>query len=32
LALVALSADLALVFEPVRMLEFHNLLTVRQHL
>lgn len=29
-ALVDLSADLALVFEPLRMLEFHNLLTVRQ--
>ena len=29
-ALVDMSADLALVFEPVRMLEFQNLLTVRQ--
>lgn len=29
-ALVDMSADIALVFEPVRMLEFHNLLTVRQ--
>ncbi|MBE7635266.1 LysR family transcriptional regulator [Sneathiella sp. P13V-1] len=29
-ALVDLSADLALVFEPVRLNEFHNLLTVRQ--
>ncbi|MBL6957946.1 MAG: LysR family transcriptional regulator [Rhodospirillales bacterium] len=29
-SLIDMSADLALVFEPVRMLEFHNLLTVRQ--
>jgi len=29
-ALVDLSADIALVFEPVRLMEFKNLLTVRQ--
>ena len=29
-ALVDISADIALVFEPVRLMEFHNVLTVRQ--
>lgn len=31
-ALVDFSADLVLVFEPVRMMEFHNLLNIRQPL
>ena len=29
-ALVDISADIALVFEPVRLMEFHNVLTIRQ--
>lgn len=29
-ALIDMSADLAIVFEPVRLSEFHNLLTIRQ--